>query len=81
MFTVEFEQDASVITTIDETGSFNDVEMDICDDAKVFIRQFTDEMNEYQVIEMSYQQLLDLFCSMKQTEGAYYAETQNKSKG
>ena len=81
MFTVEFEHDASIITSIDETDSFHDVEMVIGDDATVFIRQFTDDMDEYQLIYMSYQQLLDLFCSMKQTEGAYYIKLQNRYKG
>jgi hypothetical protein len=75
MFTVEFEPDASIITSIDETDTYHDVEMIIGDDGGVFIRQFTDEMEEYQLIYISYQQLLDLMSSLKQTEGAYYLKT------
>ena len=75
MFTVEFEPDSSIITSIDETDTYHDVEMIIGDDGGVFIRQFTDEMEEYQLIYISYQQLLDLMSSLKQTEGAYYLKT------
>lgn len=72
MFTVEFEPDASIITSIDETDTYHDVEMIIGDDASVYIRQFVDELDEYSVVFISYQQLLDLMASLRQTEGAYY---------
>lgn len=74
MFTVEFEHDASIITSIDETDGYNDVEMIIGDDASVYIRQYVEELDECSVIFISYQQLLDLMCSLKQTEGAYYLQ-------
>lgn len=72
MFTVEFEPDASVIVSIDETDSYHDIEMIIGDDGTVILRQFIEEMEEHQVIYISYQQLLDLLTSLRQTEGAYY---------
>ena len=72
MFTVEFESNYSLVVSIDETDSFEDVEMSINDDSTVFIRQFDEAMGEFQMIYISYQQLLDLVTSLRQTEGAYF---------
>ena len=73
MFTVEFESDASVITSLDEGDAFNDVEMIVGEDDTVYVRQFDDDLDEYQMLYMSYQQLRDLFISMSRTEGMFYA--------
>jgi|TARA_R110000764_G_scaffold187547_1_gene272892 hypothetical protein len=73
MFTVEFESDGSVITSLDEGDAFNDVEMVIGEDDTVFIRQFDDDLEQYQMLYMSYQQLRDLFLSMTKSEGMFYA--------
>jgi hypothetical protein len=72
MFTVEFEKDSTVITTLDQKDKYQDVEVILADDGSVYLRQYEEALNEYQVIYMSYQQLLDIFASMQQTEGAYY---------
>lgn len=71
MFTVEFESDASVIKTLDDKGEMSDVEMIIADDDVVFIRQWDEDLQKYEMVVMKYQQLLDLFVSMHQTEGAF----------
>lgn len=71
MFTVEFESDASVIKTLDDSGEMADVEMIIADDDVVFIRQWDEDLQKYEMVVMRYQQLLDLFVSMHQTEGAF----------
>ena len=75
MFTVEFEPDAAVITTLDETDMFNDVQMIIGNDGTVYIRQFNEDLNSHEMLYMSYQQLLDLFAAMNKTQGAYYVES------
>jgi hypothetical protein len=72
MFTVEFDYDSTSIISIDETDTHEDVEMILADDGTVFIRQFDDNMDEFQLIYISYQQLIDLVVSLRQTEGAYY---------
>ena len=74
MYTVEFEKDASVITSLDETNRFEDVEMVISDDDTVYLRQFENNLNEHQIIYISYQQLLDLVSSLNSTEGAFYTK-------
>lgn len=73
-YTVEFERDASVIISLDEGNKFEDVELVICDDNTVFIRQFEDEMNQHQLITISYQQLLDLYTAFRSSEGLHQIE-------
>tara|TARA_B100000780_G_C21100145_1_gene443942 strand:- start:1670 stop:1915 length:246 start_codon:yes stop_codon:yes gene_type:complete len=80
MFTVEFESDYSVVTTMDEQNRHNDVEMYLEDDGIVYLRQYVDTLDEFQLIEMSYKQLLDLWGSMKQTEGLFKLELVGKEK-
>ena len=65
MYTVEFESDAAVITTLDENDRFNDVEMVVGDDDVVYLIQFDNTLNEYQILYMSYQQLLDLNTALR----------------
>ena len=77
MFTVEFESDASVITSLDETERCEDVQMIIADDGIVFLRQYEDAMDEHQLITITYQQLLDFFVSLQSSEGAYYVKHTN----
>ena len=74
MYTVEFEKDASVITSLDETNRFEDVEMVISDDDTVYLRQYENSLNEHQIIYISYQQLLDLVSSLNSTEGSFYTK-------
>jgi len=71
VFTVEFESDASVIRTLDDTGEMSDVEMIIADDDVVFMRQWDEDLQKYEMLVMTYQQLLELFISIHQTEGAF----------
>jgi len=48
--------------------------MVIGEDDTVYLRQFEPNLNEHQIIYISYQQLLDLFTSLNSTEGAFYAK-------
>ena len=78
MFTVEFERDASVITVLDETGQYDDVEVIIGEDSEVFIRQFDDENNSYDIIIMTYAQLIDILASLNSTEGMHRVLTEGR---
>jgi len=71
MFTVEFERDASVITVLDETGQYDDVEVIIGDDSEVFIRQFDPDANTYDMIILTYAQLVEILASLNSTEGMH----------
>ena len=74
MFTVEFEADAAVITTLDENDAFDDVQVVIGDDETVYMRQFSEELDEHQLLYMSYQQFLDIVAALNKTKGMYYVE-------
>jgi|TARA_R110000782_G_scaffold3535_4_gene12948 translation initiation factor IF-1 len=71
MFTVEFESDASIITSLDETGEMNDIEMIVSESDKVYVRQWDEDLEKYEMIIMTYQQLLDIISSLQQTEGMF----------
>jgi|TARA_R110000822_G_scaffold117822_3_gene250327 hypothetical protein len=74
MYTVEFESDASIIITLDQKETHEDVEVVMADDGQVYLRQYEEEMDSYQMIIMSHQQWLDIMAAYKSTEGAYYLE-------
>ena len=80
MFTVEFEKDYSVVTSMDEQNNFDDIEMYLENNGVVFLRQYLEEIDTHQVIEISYKQLLDLWSSMRQTEGLFKLELIGKEK-
>ena len=73
MFTVEHEFDSTLITTLDNTGEQGDVEVHL-DEQSVFIRQWCEEMQVFDLIEMSMQQLKDIVAALNSPEGAYYAD-------
>jgi hypothetical protein len=81
MFTVEFESDASVITSLDETDRCEDVQMILTDESIVYLRQFEEGIEEHQLITITYQQLLDLYASLKSKEGAYYVKHKGNFNG
>ncbi len=55
MFTVEFESDASIITTLDHSDQHEDIEIIFGDEGTVYMRQFEPEMDAYQMLIMSSQ--------------------------
>lgn len=71
MFTTEHEFDCTVITTLDEGGNYEDVEL-IMDETSVFIAQLIPGTDKRQVLELSIQQLKDILVSMDLPQGAYY---------
>ena len=78
MYTVEFESDAAVITTLDQNDMYEDVEVILGDGGDVYIRQYEPDMNAYQLILMSAQQWIDLMAAYKSSEGSYYVEIQHE---
>ena len=73
MFTVEFESDASVITTLDQENMFEDVEMIVADNGIVYMRQYDEKMDDYQMLFMSLQQFTDIIASYRSPEGSQAA--------
>lgn len=77
MFTNEFEWDATVTTILDESDGYEDIQLHI-DDGGVFIRQFNEHYNKYDLINMTHEMFYELMVAMKTTEGTYRTFFQNK---
>ena len=71
MFTVEHESDATVIVALDEKDKFQDVEL-IVGAGSVYIRQFDEDMDQYEMIYCSFQQLVDIMAALNSSEGMYF---------
>lgn len=70
MFTNEFDWDSTTTTVLDESGAFEDVEV-VIDDPGVFIRQYNEANNRYDLIVMTHAMFQELLVAMKTSEGAY----------
>jgi|TARA_R110000772_G_C12942842_1_gene401168 hypothetical protein len=79
MFTVEFESDASVITTLDQADFFEDVETIVAANGIVYMRQYDEKMDDYQMLFMSLQQFTDIIASYNSPEGMYKIVDRNKT--
>lgn len=73
MFTIEFQPDHTVVTSLDEEDMCEDIQMVLTEES-VYLVQHDYELRETLTILISFQQLLDLFASLDQTEGSYYIE-------
>ena len=71
MFTVEIESDYVKIVSVDADGKFEDVEMYLEDDGTCCVRQFSEELREFQLIAINYKQVLDLLASLDSEDGTY----------
>lgn len=76
MFTVEFEEDATIITSLDEQGDLEDLQV-IQDERFVFLRQYDEFTDEFLVLMISPEQFQDIISAQKCSEGAYYVRTVN----
>lgn len=64
MYTVEFESDATIITSLDDTGKYDDVQVIIGDNGGVYLRQFDEVTDEHAIIYISYKQFLEIVTSV-----------------
>jgi hypothetical protein len=71
MYTVELEYDGAVVTSMSDNDAHEDVEVLIDEKGEVFLRQFQEYKNEYEVICMSFQQLMDITTAVHSPEGMY----------
>jgi len=70
MFSIEFEYDHTFTTLLDNEGRREDVQL-IITDTDVFIRQFNEKANKYEVINFSPMMFKELMTSMDYPEGLY----------
>lgn len=70
MFTIEHELSSTIITTLDDAGAQEDVQV-ILDEESVCIRQFDDDQNTHDLVMMSLQQFYEILAAMGLPEGSY----------
>lgn len=70
MFTNEIEWDETVTTIMDDGGKHEDVQLFI-DDNGVFIRQYNERENNYDLIELSHKMFNEMLEAMKHKEGFF----------
>lgn len=77
IFTNEFEFDETITTLLDETAEYEDVQIMITDD-QVFIRQWDDDREKYEIICMSHKMFFELQEAMKHPAGMFKVELSKK---
>jgi hypothetical protein len=71
-FTVEHVFAESIVTVLDDTGRLEDVEW-LLDEQGVFVRQWNEEYERYEVVEMTNKQLQEALTALGLPEGTYTA--------
>ena len=77
MFSIEDEFDHTLITVVDNENQREDVQI-IMDDHAVFLRQYDEKNNTYEVIELSPAMFNELLLSMKNKAGIYVTKHRPK---
>ena len=70
MFSIEFDADHTCSTILDNDGRKEDVQLLIGDD-EVYMRQWNEKRNKYEVINFSPMMFKELMTSMDYPEGLY----------
>ena len=70
MFTVEMDHDEIEITVLDDREGFEDVKVFSYDDI-VYIRQFNEQYNKWDLIQMTPEMYVELMTAYHKPSGAY----------
>jgi hypothetical protein len=73
MFTIEFDEDETLITILDKTDELEDVSVLMYDDY-CHIRQWNEKEQMFDVCTLSSEMYLELMKAWKLPEGAYYLD-------
>jgi len=73
MFTNEFNFDETITTILDNKGMYEDIQLFI-DDNEVYIRQWNEIKEEYDLVVLSYQMFTELKIALDEGEGAFIVE-------
>jgi hypothetical protein len=77
MFTNEQNFDETLTTILDETAEYEDVHLIITDD-EVFIRQWDDDREKYEIVCMTHKMFFELQEALRKPEGMYYVHIEAK---
>jgi hypothetical protein len=70
VFTNEFDFDETIITVLDDNAVHEDIQLYL-DDNEVYIRQWNERKQVYDLIVMSPKMFLEIMEAMKRPEGSY----------
>lgn len=73
MFQNEIDWDESITTILDDDGVHEDVQL-IIDDNEVYIRQWSENYQRYDLIIMSHKMFIELQQALQNTEGLFITE-------
>ena len=76
MFTIEHEEDETIITILDEEGDLEDVGVLMYED-RVFIRQWNEHRQQFDLIAMNADMYYKLMQAWTMPEGTYVIERKN----
>jgi hypothetical protein len=71
MFTVEYEHAVTKVVSLDEEGIHDDITLVFCEDGSVHLSQWVEELDEDQMMLISYQQLTDILRALNSAEGTF----------
>ena len=74
MFTVEHASDSTVVTVLSNIANVGDLEV-IFDEDLVWLRQFDEDLNSYEIVVISNPMWLQLLAAYNCPEGSYFVET------
>jgi predicted polyphosphate/ATP-dependent NAD kinase len=77
MFTVEMDHDETIVTVLDDVGIRGDVSFFFYDDM-IYIRQFDEKKQKYEVILMSPEMWEEFMTAWKRPEGAYVTQYEKR---
>lgn len=77
MITVEFEDDETLITIMDQQGRHEDISALLYDDV-CYIRQWNEQRQYFDVIQFTPEMYLQLMQSFKLPQGAFIMDVQKK---
>tara|TARA_R100000951_G_C2608103_1_gene170308 strand:- start:405 stop:638 length:234 start_codon:yes stop_codon:yes gene_type:complete len=77
MFTVEMDHDEIEITVLDDRDGFEDVKVFSYDDI-VYIRQFNEQYNKWDLIQMTPEMYVELMTAYHKPSGAYLTHIKRK---
>ena len=77
MYTVEMDLDEIEITILDDNGRYEDVKVFSYDDV-VYIRQFNEKRNKWDLIQMSPEMYAELMTAWQSPEGAFVTNLNRK---
>lgn len=74
MFTVETEDNHTKVVALDDGGKLEDLEIYIEHDGRVFMRQWAEDLKQFQVLILSFNQYMSIISSIDSEDGMFTVE-------